>query len=300
MLLAKPSSILRPPDLGQCYGFAPPLKFDPDQFTKRPIRPVQLHQDEHERPHHLQNKSPLQPSRAKSFCLAPSGGAVEDTVKSRFYPLESLSRPREQSQTQSHDLAEDSDKRFDGAAEVRRVPKMAVKPPFPDSSPSDAMRPSIQAQGPRGEASSPISPSDGQMRAQNRAVALTNVHELELSHRRQSAENIMQRSVSNTTHGRQYPRYNQQTEYGRSDNDGRGYEQHHHPQPSTVGSRDSVRDARDRSQNQMANRPLREMAQENRFTGPSLRSRPDSRSSNVSKRRYAPVSVLMLCRILTV
>ncbi|KAL2260964.1 hypothetical protein VTK26DRAFT_4901 [Humicola hyalothermophila] len=285
MLLERPCILQKAPAEDRGYRYGPAIQLAPDQFTKRPIKPAPLTQDDLPQP--LRNKlSPLSSqvddSAGSSFpCSgrAHSGKAVPSTFPVNESPDRARDQPRETPYRNS-DGAKISQSAVAGTGQTQDA---RGKPPFPNSPPVEAARSCHRSPVVENTVQFPTVPCGGQPKTQHPAAGPTNAdtpmpgqgHPLPEHGGHNGHLPVLRHQLPK--HALQAQPRNIEHKEGDSDR----HHDHKLPggdyRPSMAGSAARVR-------SQPVNRLLKETAPI-KSTMPTARTRPGSRGSNVSKQR---------------
>lgn len=284
MLLERPCILQKVPTEDRGYRYGPAVQLAPDQFTKRPIKPVPLHQDD--LPQQIRNRlSPLpgQGNHSAGHSFPVLGGVHLEKPVTNMFPLnESPGRTRGQPGETPDKKTDDAKTRGSAVAGAKQTQDTRAKPPFPNSSPTESLRSYRRSQVVEDIAQSPTFPSGEQPRRQPFLARPTNPDTPAQGQDHALPERGELGHIPALHH--QLPKPGPQTQPRKIEyREGDSTRHRHHKSlrgdhhPSMAGSAARVR-------HQPVNRPLKEIAPI-KSTMPTERLRPGSRSSNVSKQR---------------
>lgn len=282
MPLKRPS--IKPPDFNKGYVLAPAERFATDRFTRRPVNPTPLHLDD--QPRRLQDEAPLQPSRdpnTKAYFPALDSGSSESTVGRKC----SESKPSDCSEgkpalMRPHLGGNIVSKHHEST--TQKASPLLREPPFPDSSPAYVAIPPFPAEDENIWTANPPSPTAEPARDQASVLPQADRNESVVRPEQHVSGHILRvRHKDDTMSCHPLPKHSQHDHSWESEEvrgDGRN---RRNSLPSTSSRNCAVQS----TQNKMVNRPLRDTAQGKHAKLPR-QTRPHSRSSNVSKRRFMP------------
>jgi hypothetical protein len=289
MLLEKPPSLSRLPDLERGYQFGPAVRLAPDHFTKIKGRQVPIQQ--HNRPQHVGGNSPVRTVKevrgSQSQLPSMQGGSPANATSSSsgLFPHDFSVRSQASNQTTGQNIGENRNSAdIYGLSETRKHHQAGGRPPFPDS-PDE--RPSTHTRTSLAEERPVASVSDRETKAQRLLPTSAAMNEAQAGPGARTTPDVEQHCDHSKSPRYEYYRDDQEDSRPIEKGD-KADEKHHYSSLLRRGeSRGLVGASKPHTRNQMANRPLRETGQRmhKRPADGSRPSRPESRSSNVSKPR---------------
>lgn len=297
MLLERPSSLQRPLDLDKGYEYGPAVQFAPGFFTRRPGQQAPVRPEDHPQ----QAKGRLSAPSTQRDCsprskLPPLGRVpsppLDNLTINQVRSLDPPDGSGTQPLTSDHGLAESSSNKHSRATASRKASQMVESPPFPDTSPKEPAVPSIKTRPTHIENQPTTTLGKAEARAKTSVPVTVNnaapypdsPHLLPYDRRTDSHYDSSRRK--------------QQAALSAAERGQGGHKRHHHPPPQAASSQRFAGNFTDRSDNHMMTRPVREVAHI-RPARSIHQVRPESRSSNVSKQRFAPFRTTGSHQILT-
>ncbi|KAK3292795.1 uncharacterized protein B0H64DRAFT_365953 [Chaetomium fimeti] len=291
MLLEKPSSLSKHPDLGKGYEYGPAVQFTPGFFTSIPGKQAVKQAPIRQKGHSQYPKDNFSSGSVQGACgLRTSFSAIgnEPTANVTTSNLPVASSPnRAPPPTASHSPLLNDHGNSDKWEVARGVPGATRNPPFPDSSPKEPTRPPTQTLATRVGNKPPSAPGEEERSAQASA-AVGGLPSNAVARISPPAAHISPPAVRDRNHNAipsfGSPSRKQQESLEDAAGEGRSKPQHPPLVPPAGGSRRLGEESMDRARNYTVNRPVKEI-QHVGLTKSIHRVRPVSRSSNVSKQR---------------